>query len=77
MGNNSHCGWSSPSDHPIPTRQLFQVRNAKLDFPRFNGTNVLYWIFQAEQYFGYYEIPDAQRLVIASMHKDKTVMPLF
>ena len=29
-------------------RALLQVRGLKLDFPRFDGTNVLHWIFQSE-----------------------------
>lgn len=32
-------------------KQSFQVRNIKLEFPRFDGNNVLEWIFRAEQFF--------------------------
>ena len=39
-GNNSIGGSSSPPP--------FQVRNVKLDFPRFDGSEVLQWIFNSE-----------------------------
>ncbi|WVY94508.1 hypothetical protein V8G54_033596 [Vigna mungo] len=62
-----------PSTEPPP----FQVRNVKLDFPRFDGTDVLQWIFKAEQFFNYYRTPDDQRLIIASIHLEKEVIPWF
>jgi hypothetical protein len=55
----------------------FQVRSLKIDFPRFDGKNVLDWIFKAEQFFAYYNTPDTDRLVIASVHLDKDVVPWF
>lgn len=55
----------------------FQVRNVKLDFPRFDGSEVLQWIFKAEQFFDYYQTPDAQRITIAAIHFDKEVVPWF
>lgn len=30
----------------------------KIDFPRFDGSNPLQWIFRAEQFFDFYEILD-------------------
>nr|KYP32492.1 hypothetical protein KK1_046816 [Cajanus cajan] len=57
--------------------QPFQVRNVKLDFPRFVGTDVLQWIFKAEQFFNYYNTPDAQRLTIAAIHLEKDVVPWY
>jgi len=70
-GSNSSSG--GPHSHP----PLFQVRNIKLDFPRFDGTNVLQWIFKAEQFFDYYGTPNLQRLTIAAIHMDKDVVPWF
>jgi hypothetical protein len=49
----------------------------KLEFPRFDGSNVHEWIFRAEQFFDYYETPDPDRLTIASVHLDKDVVPWF
>ncbi|GKF72487.1 hypothetical protein Tco_0208601, partial [Tanacetum coccineum] len=48
--------------------QPFNVRQVKLDFPRFGGSDPLNWLFRAEQFFSYYDTPDAQRLTIASVH---------
>jgi hypothetical protein len=49
----------------------------KLEFPRFDGSNVHEWIFRAEQFFDYYETPDPDRLTIASVHLDKDVVSWF
>ncbi|WVY91553.1 hypothetical protein V8G54_037067 [Vigna mungo] len=61
-GSNSIVIHSNP--------QPFQVRNIKLDFPRFDGSN-------AEQFFEYYSTPDLHRLAIATVHMDKDVVPWF
>ncbi|GAU12540.1 hypothetical protein TSUD_182540 [Trifolium subterraneum] len=58
-------------------RPPFQVRNVKLEFPRFDGKNVHEWIFRAEQFFEYYDTPDLDRLTIASVHLDKDVVPWY
>jgi hypothetical protein len=58
-------------------RPPFQVKSVKLDFPRFDGQNVLNWIFKAEQFFDYHNTPDADRLVISSVHLDQDVVPWF
>jgi len=41
------------SGKKVVYNQPFQARNVKLDFPRFNGSEVLQWIFKAEQLFDY------------------------
>jgi hypothetical protein len=38
---------------------------------------VLNWIFKAEQFFDYHNTPDADRLVISSVHLDQDVVPWF
>lgn len=53
------------------------MRNIKIDFPRFGGTDALQWIFQAKQFFDYYAIPDNHRLKIASIHFDGPIVPWF
>ncbi|WVY96655.1 hypothetical protein V8G54_028806 [Vigna mungo] len=55
----------------------FLVRSVKLDFPRFDGSDVLQWIFKAEQFCSYYNTPDDQRLTIAATHLDKDVVPWY
>src|SRR6266487_203335 len=57
--------------------QPFHTRNVRLEFPRFNGTDVLAWIFKADQFFDYYHTPDPERLTIAAVHLDHTVVPWF
>ncbi|GAU25204.1 hypothetical protein TSUD_151040 [Trifolium subterraneum] len=61
----------------LNNRTPFQVRNVKLEFPRFDGNNVHEWIFRAEQFFDYYDTPDLDRLTIASVHLDKDVVPWY
>jgi hypothetical protein len=70
-GKNAASGSSSSSTQP------FQMRNIKLDFPRFDGSEVLNWIFKAEQFFEFYDTPDNHRLTIAAVHMEKDVVPWF
>ncbi|MCH98212.1 hypothetical protein A2U01_0019212, partial [Trifolium medium] len=72
--SSSHGGRISGCDQP---RSSFQVRSVKLDFPRFDGKNVMDWIFKAEQFFDYYATPDCERLLIASVHLDHDVVPWY
>ena len=73
--NQSH-GSSSNAEHPsFPGSP--QVRKFNFDFPRFDGTNALEWIFNVDKFFDYYHIPDLERVSIASMHVDKGVVPWF
>jgi hypothetical protein len=67
---SSHGGSNS-------SKPAFQVRYVKLDFPRFDGKNVMNWIFKAEQFFDYHNTPDADRLIIASVHLDHDVVPWY
>nr|XP_027186266.1 uncharacterized protein LOC101496407 [Cicer arietinum] len=61
----------------IERMEAIQVRYVKLDFPRFDGKNVMDWIFKAEQFFDYYSTPDADRLIIASVNLDHEVVPWY
>ena len=61
---------------PSPS-QPFQMRNIKLDFPQFDGSEVMNWIFKAEQFFEFYDTPDHHRLTIAAVHMEKDVVPWF
>jgi len=40
-----------------PPRNPFHTRSVKLEFPRFDGTHAIEWIFKAEQFFEYYNTP--------------------
>ncbi|KAF7821825.1 Transposon Ty3-I Gag-Pol polyprotein [Senna tora] len=57
--------------------QPFHTRSVKLDFPRFNGSEPLHWLFKAEKFFAYYETPDDQRVTIAAVHFEGVVVPWF
>ena len=54
-----------------------QLRSVKLDFLRFDGTDAPEWIFQAEQFFDYYDISDTYRLKLTAMHMARPAVPLF
>lgn len=75
--NSLHAAAQSAVQPPQPTLQPFQMRNIKLDFPRFDGSEVTNWIFKAEQFFYFYETPDHHRLTIAAVHMEKAVVPWF
>ena len=55
----------------------FQVRGLKVDFPRFNGSNALQWIYQAEQFFEIYHVPEEQKVPIAGVYFDPDVLPWY
>ena len=40
----------------------------KLDFLRFSSDDPISWVYKANQYFGYYQTPVAEKLLIASFH---------
>jgi len=68
---------SSMSSGAVKLNEPFQVRNVKLDFPRFDGSEVLQWIFKAKQFFDYYLTPYEQWLTIIAIHLDKDLVPWF
>lgn len=68
---------SSGGSNSTVTSNPFHVGNVKLDFPRFDGSDVLHWIFKAEQLFEFYSTPYAQGLTIAAVHMEKDVVPWF
>lgn len=45
-------------------------RSVKIDFPKFDGTEPLQWLFRADQFFAYYHTPDDQRLTIAAVNME-------
>ena len=73
----THGSNSSMDPNAQNHRQPFQVQNVKIDFPRFDGSNVMEWIFRAQQFFDYYDTPELDRVTIASIHMDKQVIPWF
>jgi len=43
----------SSSDKGAVSNQPYQARSVNLDFPRFDGNEVLQWIFKEEKFFYY------------------------
>lgn len=72
---------SSPSSSVVvsapPPPPAHVTRPVKLDFPKFNGNEPLYWLFRAEQFFAYYATPDDQRLIIASVNMEGSIIAWF
>ena len=44
------------------------ARFVKLDFPHFSGDDPASWVYKANHYFGYYQTPVTEKLLIASFH---------
>ena len=61
----------------VQPRHAFQTQNVKLDFPKFNGSDVMAWIFKVEQFFYCYDTADEDRLTIAAIHMEQDVVPWF
>lgn len=54
---------------PTPQHQgHIPVRTPKIELIPFDGTNPLEWLFQAEQFFAFYNIPNESRLSLASFY---------
>ncbi|GAU28866.1 hypothetical protein TSUD_293180 [Trifolium subterraneum] len=58
-------------------RTPFHTKSVKLEFPRFDSTHAIEWVFKAEQFFEYYNTPDEDRLMIAAVHLDQKVVPWY
>lgn len=59
---------------PLDPRTVIPLQ---LDFPRFDGSDALHWIFRAEQFFDLYDISDPYRVKIAAIHIEGEVIPWF
>ncbi|KAA8524303.1 hypothetical protein F0562_010726 [Nyssa sinensis] len=65
-----------PSNTKVNTNPLFennggiQARSLRLEFPRFDGTDLVQWVLKANQFFSYYDIPDNQKIQIAFFHME-------
>ncbi|PWA81057.1 hypothetical protein CTI12_AA191120 [Artemisia annua] len=49
----------------------------KIDFPAYAGGDPRGWILKAEKYFRYYQIPDTEKVDVASMHLEGDALDLF
>uniref|UniRef100_A0A2N9GN34 Reverse transcriptase n=1 Tax=Fagus sylvatica TaxID=28930 RepID=A0A2N9GN34_FAGSY len=58
-------------------RQAGVPRPMKLEFPRFKGGDPNPWIYKAIQYFHYYQVQDAEKVMHASYHLDDDALIWF
>ncbi|KAH0716770.1 hypothetical protein KY285_012801 [Solanum tuberosum] len=61
--------------HPIPHSPVSHgsgslSRLTKVDFPRFDGTNLRTWMYKVDQFFSYDDTPYAQKVRVAALHFD-------
>ncbi|PWA36318.1 retrotransposon gag domain, Retroviral aspartyl protease [Artemisia annua] len=49
----------------------------KIDFPIFSSGDPRGWLLKAEKYFRYYQIPDEEKVEIASMHLEGDALDLY
>ncbi|KAJ0442677.1 putative nucleotidyltransferase, Ribonuclease H [Helianthus annuus] len=49
----------------------------KIDFPAYDGGDPRGWVLKAEKYFSYYQIPDEEKVDVASMHLEGDALDLF
>jgi|UniRef100_A0A2N9E1U6 hypothetical protein len=58
-------------------RQARKPRAMELEFPRFKGGDPTSWMFRAIQYFEYYQVHDASKVMHASYHLDDDALIWF
>ncbi|XP_058753077.1 uncharacterized protein LOC131626262 [Vicia villosa] len=64
----------APFSQPDPYHNLAHIpplppiRSPKLDLPLFDGSNPLEWLFQADQFFSFYNLPPENRLSLISFY---------
>jgi hypothetical protein len=64
--SNSNPHSYSQSPQPIPV--VPTPRNPKIEMSTFDGTDALDWLFQADQFFSFYNIVVEQRLAMAAFY---------
>lgn len=67
-----HGGGTSTGGHQNLHHQgaTTMSRMIKMEFPRFNGTNLSAWLCKVEQFFSLNEVAYNQRVKVASIHFD-------
>ncbi|WVZ00448.1 hypothetical protein V8G54_026517 [Vigna mungo] len=71
-----HVANSSDEVHTAH-HQPFPTGRMNLNLPRFDSSDALGWIFNVDQYFSFYQIPDEQQIAIAGMHMSSPTIPWF
>lgn len=61
----------TPEQPPTPSpHHSYSTRISKVDFPRFDGTNVRDWLYECDQFFSLDPTLDMSRVRLASIHLD-------
>uniref|UniRef100_A0A7N2KR02 Uncharacterized protein n=1 Tax=Quercus lobata TaxID=97700 RepID=A0A7N2KR02_QUELO len=76
-GNNHETEVRSNQAHQRSEVGVQFPKPIRLDFPRFSGGDPSAWIFRAEQFFRYYEIPKEEKVLNASYHLDDEALIWF
>ena len=77
LGNHHEAEVRPHQAHPRPEVGAQIPKPIRLEFPRFSGGDPSTWIFRAEQFFRYYEIPKEERVLNASYHLDDEALVWF
>lgn len=59
------------------TSLTLPTHSVKLDFPRFDRSELMHWIFRVDEFFEYYATLDNQRLTISAVNMGSTVVPWY
>uniref|UniRef100_A0A2N9HKA3 RNA-directed DNA polymerase n=1 Tax=Fagus sylvatica TaxID=28930 RepID=A0A2N9HKA3_FAGSY len=77
MHHREHYGQNQAYQPWQQGRQAGVPRPMKLEFPRFKGGDPNPWIYKAIQYFHYYQVQDAEKVMHASYHLDDDALIWF
>nr|XP_043614527.1 uncharacterized protein LOC122586615 [Erigeron canadensis] len=66
--STSESDEEEPTRHHVNRDQPRNPRPPKIQLPNFDGSHPLGWIFQAENYFTYYQIPPQERVTLTAFH---------
>jgi len=72
----STCGGGGFKDDTC-TDEGIKPKPFRLEFPRFDGDDPETWCCRAEQFFDFYDTPDAQQLSISAFHMDGKALVWF
>ena len=59
---------STPISHVVSLPISNLSKSVKLDFSQFKGDDPASWLYKANQYFNFYQMPLSERLLMASFH---------
>jgi len=73
-----HRNWAYDSkDDSESSRRGQRPPHAKIEFPKFSGGDPRGWVLKVEKYFRYYDIPEDDKVDIASVYLEGDALDLF